>query len=96
MRTVFNIRVLAAIAAACALPIIYLALFEVASKLTRFEDLQIGDAYYEGHPQLGWKKLTKVDEGWASAFRQTCSGRQHNDFVPVRDSHKVRKVEKES
>lgn len=97
MRILFSIRWLAAVAAACALPILYAAAWlALDPRLIRFDQLEEGQTYFEGHPKLGWKEFTKVAPDVASAFRQTCSGRMHNDFVVVRGSHKVRKVENES
>lgn len=96
MTTLYRLRVLATIAAACALPVIYLALFEVANKLTRFEDLQIGDSYWEANPQVGYKLITKILPDVAATQIETCSGRQRNVRVDVRPSHKVRKVENDS
>lgn len=93
MTTLYRLRILAALAAACALPVIYLALFEVANKLTRFEDLQIGDSWWEANPQVGFKRITKILPDVATAFVEPQSGRQRNVRVDVRPSHKVRKVE---
>lgn len=93
MTTLYRLRFLAAIAAACALPILYVAAWlALDPRLIRFDQLEIGDQYLEAHPSVGFKVITKILPDVASAFSETCSGRQRNERVEVRGSHKVRKV----
>lgn len=56
---------------------------------TKFDDLKGGDQFFDAHPDLGWVHFTKIAQGWASAFRQTVSGRQHNDFAEFEPDYKV-------
>lgn len=94
MTTLYRLRWLAAIAAACAIPILYVAAWlALDPRLIRFDQLEIGDSWWEANPQVGYKLITKILPDVAATQIETCSGRQRNVRVDVRPSHKVRKVE---
>lgn len=72
------------------LAVVFWLLEAVREGTVEFKDLQVGDQYWEANQRVGYKLLTKVAPDMASAFRQTCSGLQHNDFISVKPEHRVR------